>query len=100
MRDERTNSSAPSQPLASKRCSGCSRVKPTRDFYLYRGGKLSSRCKDCQCAAARTTSRDRRRALRVLVAAHDEEYRTLLAAERAKRVHRSEPMVGGGSDVA
>jgi recombinational DNA repair protein (RecF pathway) len=99
MRDERTNSSAPSQPPASKRCSRCSRVKPTRDFYRYRGGKLSSRCKDCQCAAARTTSRDRRRALRVLIAAHHEEYRSLLAAERAKRGHRDE-LPGGGPDVA
>jgi recombinational DNA repair protein (RecF pathway) len=97
MRDERTNSSAPS---TSRRCSGCGRVKPTRDFYIYRGGKLSSRCKDCQCAAARTTSRDRRGALRVLIAAHHEEYRSLLAAERAKRRHRDEPTSGGGADVA
>jgi len=100
MRDERTNSSAPSQPPASKRCSGCGRVKPTRDFYSYRGGKLSSRCKDCQCKAARTTSRDRRGALRVLIAAHHEEYRLLLAAERAKRGHHDAPTSGGGSDAA
>ncbi len=100
MRDERTNSSAPSHPPASKRCSGCGRVKSTRDFYIYRGSKLSSRCKDCQCAAARTTSRDRRGALRVLIAAHHEEYRTLLAAERAKRGDRDAPTSGGGPDVA
>ena len=99
MRDERTNFSASSQPPGSKRCSGCGRVKPTGDFYRYRGGKLSSRCKDCQCAAARTTSRDRRGALRVLIAAHYEEYRSLLAAERAKRGHRDEPS-GSGADVA
>src|SRR6266508_1754967 len=98
MRDERTNSSAPSQPSASKRCSGCGRVKPTRDFYIYCGGKLSSRCKDCQCKAARTTSQDRRRALRVLIAVHHEEYRSLLAAERAKR-GCDEPASGGGADV-
>jgi recombinational DNA repair protein (RecF pathway) len=99
MRDERTNSSASSQLPTAKRCSGCGRVKPTCDFYLYRGGKLSSRCKDCQCEAARTTSRDRRSALRVLIAAHAEEYRSLLAAERAKRGHRHES-AGGGSHVA
>jgi recombinational DNA repair protein (RecF pathway) len=99
MRDERTNSSAPSLPPTAKRCSGCGRVKASCDFYLYRGGKLSSRCKDCQCEAARTTSRDRRGALRVLIAAHDEEYRSLLTAERAKREHHDEPS-GGGSDVA
>jgi hypothetical protein len=94
MRDERTNSSVSSQPPTAKRCSGCGRVKPTCDFYLYRGSKLSSRCKDCQCEAARTTSRDRRSALRVLIAAHAEEYRSLLAAERAKREHRQESTEG------
>jgi recombinational DNA repair protein (RecF pathway) len=99
MRDERTNSNAPSQLPTAKRCSGCGRVKPTCDFYLYRGDKLSSRCKDCQCEAARTTSRDRRSALRVLIAAHSEEYQSLLTAERAKRGQRGEP-TGGGSHAA
>jgi hypothetical protein len=37
--------------------------------------------------------------MRVLIAAHNEEYRSLLAAERARRLHRDEP-TGGGSDVA
>jgi recombinational DNA repair protein (RecF pathway) len=74
MRDEGTNDSAPSQPPAAKRCSGCGQEKFARDFYLYRGAKLSSRCKDCQCEAARTTSRDRRSALRLLIAAHSEEW--------------------------
>jgi recombinational DNA repair protein (RecF pathway) len=46
MRDERTNCSAPSQPPAAKRCSGCGQEKPARDFYRYRGDKLSSRCVD------------------------------------------------------
>ena len=40
MRDERTNSNVPSQLPTAKRCSGCGRVKPTCDFYLYRGDKL------------------------------------------------------------
>ena len=100
MRDEGTNYSAPSQPPAAKRCSGCGQEKFARDFYLYRGDKLSSRCKDCQCEAARTTSRDRRSALRLLIAAHSEEYRWLLATERAKHGERDEPTSRGGSDVA
>ena len=100
MRDETTNCSAPSQPPAARRCSGCGQEKSARDFYLYRGDRLSSRCKDCQCEAARTTSRDRRSALRILVAAHSEEYRQLLATERAKRRQRDEPTSRGGSDVA
>jgi len=98
MRDERTNSGAPGQPPSSKRCSGCGRVKPSRDFYTYRDGKLSSRCKACQCRAAQATSRDRLHALRVLIAAHHDEYRTLLAAERAKR--HSGSTSGGGQDAA
>jgi recombinational DNA repair protein (RecF pathway) len=100
MHDERTNCRAPNHLPAAKRCSGCGQEKPARDFYLYRGDKLSSRCKDCQCEAARSTSRDRRSALRVLIAAHSEEYRSLLAIERAKRGQRDEPISGGGTDVA
>ena len=99
MRDERTNCRTPSHLPAAKRCSGCGQEKPAGGFYLYRGDKLSSRCKDCQCEAARTTSRDRRSALRVLIAAHSEEYRSLLTAERAKRGQRGEP-TGGGSHAA
>jgi hypothetical protein len=102
MRDERTNCSAPSQPPAAKRCSGCGQEKPARDFYRYRGDKLSSRCKYCQCEAARITGRDRQGALRILISAHSEEYRWLLASERAKRGHgqRDKPTSRGGSDVA
>jgi recombinational DNA repair protein (RecF pathway) len=98
MRDERTNSGALGNGPVSKRCSGCGRVKPASNFYTYRNGKLSSRCKDCQCRAARTTSRNRQNALRALIAAHSREYRSLLAAERAKS--RNDAKAGGGSDVA
>jgi recombinational DNA repair protein (RecF pathway) len=100
MRDERTNCRTPSYLPAAKRCSGCGQEKPAGGFYLYRSNKLSSRCKDCQCEAARISSRDRRSALRVLIAAHSEEYRSLLASERAKRGQRDEPMPEGSSDVA
>jgi recombinational DNA repair protein (RecF pathway) len=98
MRDERTNSGAPGNGPVSKHCSGCGRVKPASDFYSYRNDKLSSRCKDCQCSAARTTSRNRQNALRALIAAHNHEYRSLLAAERAKS--RNEAAAGGDSHVA
>jgi recombinational DNA repair protein (RecF pathway) len=99
MRDERSNFGASDPRPTGKRCSGCGRTKPTTAFYRSRGGKLSSRCKDCQCQAARTTNRDRRGAMRVLIAAHEEEYRSLLAAERDRRLHGDEPS-GGGPDVA
>jgi recombinational DNA repair protein (RecF pathway) len=98
MRDERTNSGALGNGPVSKRCSGCGQVKPTSNFYTYSNGKLSSRCKDCQCNAARTTSRNRQNALRALIAAHNREYRSLLAAERAKSGNA--PKAGGGPDVA
>ena len=100
MRDERTNCTASSQPSAAKRCSGCGQEKPAGGFYLYRSNKLSSRCKDCQCEAARISSRDRWSALRVLIAAHSDEYRKLFATERAKRGQRNGPTSPGGSDVA
>jgi recombinational DNA repair protein (RecF pathway) len=99
MRNERSNFGASDSQPTGRRCSGCGRAKPTTDFYRSRGGKLSSRCKDCQCQAARTTNRDRRSAVRVLIAVHNEEYRSLIAAERAKRLHHDEP-TGGGWDVA
>jgi recombinational DNA repair protein (RecF pathway) len=99
MRDERSNFGVPDSEPTSKRCSGCGRSKPTSDFYRSRSGKLSSRCKDCQCQAARTTNRDRRSALQALIAAHDDEYRALLAAERSNRAHRDELSSGGDSDV-
>ena len=100
MRDERTNCRTPSHLPAAKRCSGCGQEKPAGGFYLYRSNKLSSRCKDCQYEAARISSRDRRSALRVLIAAHSDEYRWLLATERAKRGQRDAPTSPGGSDVA
>ena len=100
MRDERTNCRTPSHLPAAKRCSGCGQEKPAGGFYLYRSNKLSSRCKDCQYEAARISSRDRRSALRVLIAAHSDEYRWLLATERAKRGQRDDPTSWGGSDAA
>ena len=99
MRDERSNFGVPDSQPMSKRCSGCGRAKPTSDFYRSRSGKLSSRCKYCPCQAARTTNRDRRSALQALIAAHDDEYRALLAAERSNRAHRDGLSSGGDSDV-
>jgi len=97
MRDERTNSGAPGQP-AGRQCSGCGRVKPLDQFYTYRNGKHSSRCKSCQCETARRTGRDRRRALRLLIAVHNDEYRALLRAQRNR--HDDVAARGGDSDVA
>jgi recombinational DNA repair protein (RecF pathway) len=97
MHDERTNSGTPGQPT-SRPCSGCGQAKPLDQFYIYRNGKYSSRCKTCQCTTARSTGRDRRRALRLLIAVHSNEYRALLRAQRNRQ--DEETAEGGGSDVA
>jgi recombinational DNA repair protein (RecF pathway) len=97
MRDERTNSGAPDQPTG-RQCSGCRRVQPPDQFYTYGNGKHSSRCKSCQCETARRTGRDRRHALRLLIAVHNDEYRALLRAQRNRHGDGAAP--GGGADVA
>jgi recombinational DNA repair protein (RecF pathway) len=45
---------------AVKRCPRCGRVRPAREFYRRRSGRLSSYCQSCQRAAARA-ARQRRR---------------------------------------
>jgi recombinational DNA repair protein (RecF pathway) len=97
MRDERTNSGAPDQPTG-RQCSGCGQAKPLDQFYTYRNGKHSSRCKSCQCETARRTGRDRRHALRLLIAVHNDEYRALLRASHDP--DGDGQAEGGGADVA
>jgi hypothetical protein len=64
-----------------RRCSRCQATKPPGDFYR----NPASICKACHNAAARLAGEIRRVALARLVAAHQAEYRWLLAAERARR---------------
>jgi hypothetical protein len=45
---------------AVKRCPRCGRLRPAREFYRRRSGRLSSYCQSCQRAAARL-ARARRR---------------------------------------
>jgi len=44
---------------AVKRCPRCGRVRPAREFYRRRSGRLSSYCQSCQRVAARA-ARNRR----------------------------------------
>jgi hypothetical protein len=99
MRDQRTNSGVPGRP-ASKRCSACRVIKPTEEFYADRRGRLTGRCRDCHRHQTRANNRRRHAALRLLISAHLEEYRALLAAQRTGRHHGVSSVAGGESDVA
>jgi hypothetical protein len=72
-------------------------MKALDQFYTYRSSKQSSRCKACQCNTARRTGRDRRRALRLLIAMHADEYRAFL---RSQRISQDNDESGGDGDVA
>jgi hypothetical protein len=98
MRDQRTNSGMPDQP-ASKRCAGCRTTKAVEEFYADRRGRLTGRCRDCHRQETRANNRRRHAALRLLISAHLEEYRALLAAQRTGR-HGVTSIAGGESDVA
>ena len=99
MRHERTNSRVPGQP-PSRRCAACRADKPTGDFYADRHGRRTSRCKDCHRHQTRANNRRRTTALRLLVAAHLDEYRALLRDGRPAHTHRPERTRGGGSHAA
>ena len=99
MRDQRTNSGAPGRPT-SKRCSACRAIKAVDEFYADRQGRLTGRCKDCHRQETRANNRRRHAALRLLITAHLEEYRALLAAQRARHEADSNSIAGGGADVA
>jgi hypothetical protein len=98
MRDQRTNSGMPGRP-ASKRCAGCRTTKAVEEFYADRRGRLTGRCRDCHRQETRANNRRRHAALRLLISAHLEEYRALLAAQRTGR-HGVTSIAGGGPDVA
>jgi hypothetical protein len=99
MRDQRTNSGVPGRP-SSKRCSACRVIKPTDEFYADRRGRLTGRCRGCHRQETRANNRRRHAALRLLITAHLEEYRALLAAQRARHQDDSNRTVGGGSGAA
>jgi coenzyme F420-reducing hydrogenase beta subunit len=104
MRDQRTNSGVPGQP-SSKRCSACRATKTVDEFYADRRGRLTGRCRDCHRQQTRANNRRRHAALRLLITAHLEEYRALLAAQRARheadgQEADSGSIAGGGADAA
>jgi len=99
MRHERTNSRVPGQP-ASKRCAACRALKHLDDFYTDRHGRRTSRCKDCHRRQTRANNRRRTTALRLLVAAHLDEYHALLRDGHNTAADQPQRTSGGGSDAA
>jgi recombinational DNA repair protein (RecF pathway) len=87
---------AAADPEQRRRCSRCQAEKPPRDFYR----NPASICKRCHNAATGRRSKARRAAIALLVSTHRDEYRRLLADERARRAAISKDGVGGGADVA
>jgi recombinational DNA repair protein (RecF pathway) len=79
-----------------RRCSRCQASKPPGEFYR----NPASVCKACHNAATRLAGEARRAALARLVAAHQAEYRRLLAAERARRAAIPKPVEGLGDEAA
>jgi recombinational DNA repair protein (RecF pathway) len=99
MRDQRTNSGMPDLP-ANKRCAGCQTTKAVEEFYADRRGRLTGRCRDCHRQETRASNRRRHVALRLLITAHLEEYRALLAAQRPRHDGDRDSIAGGDPDVA
>jgi hypothetical protein len=83
MPHEPSDSCSPVQQARSKRCPACEQVKPVADFATS-AGRCSS-CWDCQRVASRLASRRRATAMRLLIAAHPEEWAGLLRLVRGRR---------------
>lgn len=73
--------------VVTKRCSRCGDIKPLTGFHVHKGRKdgRQSRCKPCQLVQVRPSTDAYRAALVSLREMYREEFKTLLAAERAKR---------------
>jgi hypothetical protein len=84
MHEEPTGLGAALQSPQRNRCSACQQVKPCADFSAIPGG-LSRHCRACQRAASRLASRRRAAAMRLLIAAHPEEWAGLLGLVRGRR---------------
>jgi hypothetical protein len=95
MHVEPTGSCPPVQPLALKCCPGCKQVKPRSDFPTTPSGASSS-CRGCQRAVSRLASRRPAAAMRLLIAAHPEEWAGLLGLVRGRRQLVTARPMGGG----
>jgi hypothetical protein len=92
MHHERTPTLSAGHPL-KKRCPACQQVKPVSEFYVTVSGRPSGYCKACQRAVSRTSRLRRQAAVRLLAAAHPEEWAAALRQAREERQGRQ----GGGA---
>ena len=74
-----------------RRCPRCGRVRPAREFYRRRSGRLSSYCRSCQRAAARLARQQRR-----LDPATAEQLRAVDRARQRRRRALGGPGRSGG----
>ncbi len=82
MHDEPTGVRAALQSPERKRCPACQQAKPLADVATTPAGRSS--CRGCRRAAARLASRRRAAAMRLLIAAHPEEWAGLLGLVRGR----------------
>jgi hypothetical protein len=88
----------PVQPACSKRCPACGQARPLIEFATTPAAGPSSSCRDCRRATARLASRRRAAAMRLLIAAHPEEWAGLLGLVRGRRQPASHAVAGGGEN--
>jgi hypothetical protein len=98
MHVEPTDSCPPVQPPVWKHCPACQQAKPLADFATT-PSSASSHCQDCQRTVSRLASRRRQAAMRLLIAAHPEEWAGLLGLVRAGRQAATNYPTGGGRDA-
>jgi uncharacterized protein (DUF983 family) len=89
MHHERTPTLSAGHP-SKKRCPACQQVKLVSEFYATVSGRPSGYCKACQRAVSRTSRLRRQAAVRLLAAAHPEEWAAALRQAREERQGRHE----------
>ena len=98
MPHEPSGSCPPVPQARSKHCPACKQVKPIADFATPAG--RSSSFRNCHRAASRLASRRRAAAIRLLIAAHPEEWAGLLGLVRGRRQLGTNWPKRGGRDAA
>ena len=94
MHDEPTGVRAALQSPERKRCPACQQAKPLADVATTPAGR--SYCHDCQRVVSRLASRRRAAAMRLLIAAHPEEWAGLLGLVAGRRQVATARPQGGG----
>jgi hypothetical protein len=84
MRHEPSGSCPPAQQARPMSCPACQQVRELSDYFATSASR-SSRCPACRRAGARLASRRRAAAMRLLIAAHPEEWTGLLGLVSGRR---------------